>query len=249
MPKKITALVLALLLAGCNTTDQATVSQTELERRIGDLEAELAQVRAERDSLRSQRSGWEVKLQQTARDLAAARTHNSDLQARLGDFQSEHSRRIAELQGKIDNYARQPVASFDIGPDWNSTENADGSVSFEAQSEVLFQPGSEVIGKRGEAALQRLHQLLAEQFPDHEIEIAGHTDSDPIRKSRNRFKNNMDLSLQRASEVYSYLLSHGLPSPDRVRAVGYGEFRPKKPNDTKENKRINRRVEVIVFPR
>ena len=57
----------------------------------------------------------------------------------------------------------------------------------------------------------------------------------------------MDLSLARANAVYSYLWKKGLENQERVRAVGYGEFQPRVDNSSKANKKLNRRVEVIVF--
>ena len=47
--------------------------------------------------------------------------------------------------------------------------------------------------------------------------------------------------------VVKTLINQGFPS-DRIFAAGFGEFRPKYPNDTEEHRRLNRRVEIGVTP-
>ncbi|MBK7378671.1 MAG: OmpA family protein [Ignavibacteriales bacterium] len=71
---------------------------------------------------------------------------------------------------------------------------------------------------------------------DVSVEISGHTDnvgSDAY---------NQKLSLRRADAVKGWLVSKGISS-DRLTSVGYGESKPKVPNDTPENMNLNRRVE------
>jgi OOP family OmpA-OmpF porin len=68
------------------------------------------------------------------------------------------------------------------------------------------------------------------------LRIEGHTDrSGPDRM-------NEGLSLNRASEVQSFLTRTGGPS--RIDVVGVGEIRPTASNDTAEGRRRNRRVEI-----
>ena len=45
------------------------------------------------------------------------------------------------------------------------------------------------------------------------------------------------------------LLQHGKGiNPARIEACGHGEFAPKVPNTSAENKAINRRTEIILTP-
>lgn len=72
------------------------------------------------------------------------------------------------------------------------------------------------------------------------VEIGGHTDSDGSDEY------NKQLSLKRAQAVVDYLVSNGI---DRKRLIqkGYGASQPLKPNDSEENKQINRRIEFKVI--
>ena len=68
------------------------------------------------------------------------------------------------------------------------------------------------------------------------VEIGGHTDSDGDEAL------NQSISQQRAEAVLEYLTGQGVPA-ESLTAVGYGETLPVAPNDTSENKALNRRIE------
>jgi len=74
--------------------------------------------------------------------------------------------------------------------------------------------------------------------------IEGHTDNIPIATSQ--FASNWELSTARATTVVKYLIQkHGIP-PEKIAAIGYGEHKPIKPNDTDENRAKNRRVVFLI---
>jgi len=70
------------------------------------------------------------------------------------------------------------------------------------------------------------------------IEVQGHTDN------RGNKKLNQDLSDRRAAAVRTALVARGI-DPDRLRSKGYGMDRPIVPNDTEQNRALNRRVQFI----
>ena len=53
--------------------------------------------------------------------------------------------------------------------------------------------------------------------------------------------------MARAVGVVRYLVEHDGLDPTRVSPAGYGEFRPRKPNDTDENRQQNRRVDIVLL--
>jgi len=75
--------------------------------------------------------------------------------------------------------------------------------------------------------------------PDLKVELAGHTDSVGSEAY------NQQLSQRRAESVRNYLLDLGV-DPDQLTAVGYGESRPIRSNDTEQGRERNRRVEFNV---
>jgi outer membrane protein OmpA-like peptidoglycan-associated protein/opacity protein-like surface antigen len=73
-------------------------------------------------------------------------------------------------------------------------------------------------------------------YPDIIVEISGHTDNVGSSSS------NQVLSQKRADSARFWLISQGI-DPDRIIAKGYGEDYPRVPNDSREHKRMNRRIE------
>lgn len=80
---------------------------------------------------------------------------------------------------------------------------------------------------------------------ENHIRIEGHTCNLPINTPR--FPSNWELSAARAIAVLRYFIEKKSISPERLIAVGYGEYRPLVPNDSEENRRKNRRVEIVIL--
>ena len=87
--------------------------------------------------------------------------------------------------------------------------------------------------------LDRVVKLLKEN-PAIEIEMSAHTDS------RGSDEYNFTLSDNRAKSVREYILSKGITAA-RIISQGYGETKPEVPNDTDENRQLNRRVEFTIL--
>jgi outer membrane protein OmpA-like peptidoglycan-associated protein len=87
--------------------------------------------------------------------------------------------------------------------------------------------------------LDRVVKLLKEN-PSIEIEMSAHTDS--FGSDDYNYK----LSDNRARSVMEYILTKGI-DPSRIISQGYGETVPVVPNDTPENRQLNRRVEFKIL--
>lgn len=78
------------------------------------------------------------------------------------------------------------------------------------------------------------------------IQIEGFTDNIPI--SNSRYPTNWELSSARASAIVKWLATQGI-EPERLAAVGYGEYQPVASNNTEEGRAQNRRVAVMIAKR
>jgi len=76
--------------------------------------------------------------------------------------------------------------------------------------------------------------------PGGRVRIEGHT------CSLGSEEYNRALSLRRAEAVGRILVGYGI-APDRIQAVGFGEARPVAPNDTRDGRAMNRRVELVLL--
>lgn len=82
-------------------------------------------------------------------------------------------------------------------------------------------------------------QALNTQYPDAQVEVAGHTDD------QGDDAYNLDLSQRRAEAVRQYLITQGVDEA-RLTAVGYGETQPIADNASAAGRAENRRVELRV---
>lgn len=114
-------------------------------------------------------------------------------------------------------------------------------VEIELSANLLFSSASAQLQAEAETVLNSVAEILAPY--DNAIAIAGHTDDLPIATSE--FKNNWLLSSARAVAVVNLLAYQGV-KPERLSAVGYGEYQPIVANDTEDGRARNRRVVLKV---
>ena len=112
--------------------------------------------------------------------------------------------------------------------------------------DLLFDSGKAKIRPEAHGVLNKVGKVLKENVPNNLIGIEGHTDNIPIKFSG--WKTNWELSTARALSVLHYLVENENISPQRLSAIGYGEFHPVSDNDSKEGRQLNRRVEIVILP-
>jgi chemotaxis protein MotB len=115
-------------------------------------------------------------------------------------------------------------------------------IEVEINSSILFESG------RAELSAQSIPILrqLADKFQPLEnvIHVEGFTDNVPI--SNFDYYSNWELSAARAASVVHLFTGFGV-DPQRMAAIGYGEFRPVASNETPEGRAKNRRVVLVIM--
>ena len=123
------------------------------------------------------------------------------------------------------------------------------SVNYDEQ-QVVIRFSEEATFRSGEAnikpamipIIERVVDVLAECRGN--VFVSGYTDDRPISSSR--FRSNWDLSAARAvSVVHELVLNRQVPA-ERVVAAGRAETNPLAPNNSPENRALNRRVEIAI---
>ncbi|MFQ5686040.1 MAG: flagellar motor protein MotB [Candidatus Scalindua sp.] len=117
----------------------------------------------------------------------------------------------------------------------------------ELPDKILFDSGFAKIKPGGEAALKKIAEHLRSK-PDTTVRIDGHTDTDPIVKSKYLWDSNHHLSAGRALSVFQYLVKKENIDAKRIHIAAYGPNRPIASNTTEAGKGKNRRVEFLILP-
>jgi flagellar motor protein MotB len=120
----------------------------------------------------------------------------------------------------------------------------DGRPALRIPGTILFAPGQATLGPSAQGLLKQVAEQIRRS--PGSIRVAGHTDSDPILKSKHHFKSNQELSEARAKAVRDALVAGGIERA-RLEVVGHGDAKPIASNKTADGKRQNRRVELVLL--
>jgi chemotaxis protein MotB len=118
----------------------------------------------------------------------------------------------------------------------------DKTVRIILTGDLLFPSGQAELTPNAINSLKKLSGLLKKT--PYMINVIGHTDSQPVRATR--YPSNWELSLARASRVARFLIDDTKMPSTQFSVSGYSSFRPVKPNTSEENRKANRRVEIIL---
>lgn len=110
-------------------------------------------------------------------------------------------------------------------------------------SPVLFDSGNANLKIQAKSILDIIAKTIKDT--NYPIVIEGHTDITPIRYSK--YESNFELSSARAFSVIEYFIKAHNISPERLSALGKGEYSPIYPNDTPYHKALNRRIEITII--
>ena len=114
-------------------------------------------------------------------------------------------------------------------------------------SEILFESGKADLKEGAEKALDLIAKGIQDSFQldlGWEIRIEGHTDDVPINNSE--FPSNWELSTARAISVVRIFIENDHFLPSQLQAMGFGEYKPIVKNDSVENRKKNRRVDIKI---
>ena len=113
-------------------------------------------------------------------------------------------------------------------------------------SDILFASGKATLTSKGKAALANIVADLKGSYAGLPVRVYGYTDSDPIKRTKNLWQDNLDLSANRAMAITRHIVSKGIKA-ESVETVAMGATRFVAKNDTSASKAENRRVEIVVI--
>ena len=148
---------------------------------------------------------------------------------------------LAELKGQVESGVDDGWGG--LNPEFDLER---GTITVTLPNTVLFAAGKAEIKKSVVSELDQIASILQDRHRDKDVSVVGHTDSDPILKTKNLWKDNWQLSSARSLAVVRYLVKRGIRAKT-LGGVAAGEFRPVSSNSTASGKAKNRRVEIVVY--
>lgn len=152
----------------------------------------------------------------------------------------------AKDQALRDVFSKLEKAMNQYNKDELSIEIKNGKIYVAISDKLLFKSGSAKLDARGQEALSSLSSVMVKE-PELDIIVEGHTDNVPIKTER--YADNWDLSVIRATSVTRLLTQEYGLAATQVTPSGRAEFFPKGSNETAEGKAMNRRTEIIIAPK
>ncbi len=195
-------------------------------------------------------TNWEKKYQALSVEhenlrglLDRERSEKGQLAGRI----SQDQMTIQELQRQIEESSKTPADATGFGEGYDvAFDPSKGTITVTLPNAILFDSGKATLKRATSTELDHIRSVLRDKYPGKQVDVVGHTDTDPIKKSK--WKDNWELSAQRALSVLRYLVKRGISEKD-IQAVGCGESQPITSNSTTSGKAKNRRVEIVVHLR
>ena len=185
-------------------------------------------------------------------DLNDTRSKLSDTETRLS--QAPDPSTVNQLQSRVNDLETQlksaqtaPAAPGAAAPAPDPAlagieatyDKSRGTLTVNLPGEVLFDKGKAVLKPSASKTLDKIVAAIKKDYSTKTIFVDGHTDADPITRTKQQWEDNWDLAAARANAVRRYLTSHGVDS-HKVDLRAFG------PNHPKKSKEASRRVEIVV---
>lgn len=240
LPKATAAVAFLGLFAGC-----VTMSEHEALMKAYDAQrAHAASIQATNDRLSVQNEGLvmekealsallkkrQAELELTVAQLKAKdKAWGAEIDKRTGAISREYQDKLAAMAAQKSN-----------GFEYDAEKN---KLTLEAG--VFFKSGSDEVLTAAKKTILEVCQAL--KGTDVGIHIVGHTDNEPVVKSKERYpRGNFQLSGERALSVLLEMRDKGSIAARRLSYEGRGDTTPVADNGTAAGRAKNRRVEIFI---
>jgi chemotaxis protein MotB len=254
--RSLAAFILALAtLSACGHSEeewQAKLKENqELQNQLNAEKAAHQKAESDFSAASAQIDQLKGQLKKAGVDLSNVNADLADQKAALDKLRKDKEqleairKRFELLKQKLDSLTKLGL----------SVVVRKNKMTIQLPGDVLFDSGRVDLKKDGKDILLKVAEVIRndKDLNARTFQVAGHTDNKPL--AGGPYKDNWGLSVMRAREVLSFLVTPteqksgggGLPI-DHWSAAGYGDTDPVAGNDSPENMQKNRRVELVVVP-
>jgi chemotaxis protein MotB len=191
----------------------------------------------------------ERDLASTKQKLSAATTELGGLrdtaaaQAKTLEEQAVQLKELTGTKAELESKLKAEIDRGDV-----LVKNVKGQLVVDLADQILFESGEAELNEKGKEVLKRVGETMF-KAGGNVIQVGGHTDNAPIAgKLKEQFASNWELATSRAMNVVHFLEDEVKVPGEQLVVAGYGQFRPLVKNNTKENRKKNRRIEVVLLP-
>jgi chemotaxis protein MotB len=179
-----------------------------------------------------------VQEQRGEQTGGASQNTDSQSAAATGEAAGDAQEQTNELLKKVAEQMQEQIQDGAI-----ELESLGQQIIIRIRENGSFPSGSSFLQPRFKPIIQQIGAILRD-IPG-EITVSGHTDSDQVADELNA--NNWELSSKRAVSVAVELINGTGLDKKRLVVVGHADTRPLVDNDTEQNRRRNRRVEIAIM--
>lgn len=246
-------------LGGCCAEQDRTIGILKIEN--AELGKKLIEEQKENVRLKERLEGQQSEDSRTQDLITSRDSMIQSLRDQVASLQAALDRREAEYRALVEKMADmgRPAPTSLPGPTMQllraMVSTYPGMLEFDEEtgrlrfaSDLTFELGKADVNPRAAEAVAKLGAILTQQEARGlRVDIVGHTCNTRLVKPETiaRFKDNQGLSEARAEAVADILEGAGVTT-GRITTRGQGDSQPIAPNDTKQNKARNRRVEVYI---
>lgn len=234
---------LALAVSGCmvgkstylkkvSEADELNKNLVAEQQKNKELTAKLAAANVEKDELNKVLN---AKSDELSKKIVALRAENEELKKSKEQVQKAsktYEQMLEKMQAEV---AKGEVTITELK----------GKLTVNMVDAILFDSGQSEVKDQGKHVLEKVVEVL-KSVKDKNIRVEGHTDNVQIRGAlAKKYPSNWELSAARAINVARYLQHMGI-DPAALSTAAFGEYKPVAPNDTKEGRAKNRRIEIVL---
>jgi len=249
----LVALLLFFPASGClvgkGKYDEALEKASSCCKNEKQLRVTNEWLQEEKSSLRERAEALENENRTLLEDMAALAAEQEELARKSAQYKKQMEERQQKVERVTDTYRNLVERlSPEIDQGKIRIDQADTRLKLNLVDKILFPSGSATLTEKGKQILEKVGYALKET-KDRKIMIEGHTDDLPLSPNlKKRFPSNWDLSALRATAVVRHLQENVGIDPRLLSATGYSKYTPIVENNSSENRRMNRRIEIVLVP-
>jgi chemotaxis protein MotB len=227
---------LAVLTAGCSDQElrKLRADNLSLTERLDNCNNDRMKMGEEKGSLLGQLEVCKGQVAKLTNDNAGLNEQIAFLKGEVG--KGPKATELPEgLQTALEQFAKEHGELVTLVGDRLRFKN-----------DILFDPGSAKISQKGLEGMKLFADIIKAEGMDLFLRIDGHTDADPIKATKDKYRDNWDLGYERSYQVAKTLFGAGVPE-EKVVLASFAMYNPVVAENTKDAKAKNRRVEILLL--